>query len=315
MAEQTEKPAEPPAAAAESPAAAEAKRLAPDEVIAKLNRIPAFCLGDADGDVLVKESPDGGEHIVVWHTDPGFARKELAEAHTNGAATARLQCSPLGMIAAVAAGWADNGSQACKCVIASNQIALATVAKATGQDLAELTRQWKVPIFFSTQVLRKDGLPIFLNPMHLKHAHEQVQKQATASGKELAELQMQVGDLLELMQQMVSSDEHDWKTFVFVGDSSALELAVECNEKKPSPAAGESAAGKAGAGASAASSAASIAAKQQLVARLDTVPVFTLADAKGSVFMRSDPSTGESFVPWMVEGGFAMQTLKLAHER
>ena len=65
--------------------------------------------------------------------------------------------------------------------IATTNLALATHAKAMEEDPAELSRKWVVPIFFSTQVLRKDGLPIFLNPKALQNAWEEVAAKASRS--------------------------------------------------------------------------------------------------------------------------------------
>ena len=55
--------------------------------------------------------------------------------------------------------------------------------------------------------------------------------------------------------------------------------------------------------------------QRTLVGLLDAVPVFTLVGKGGGVFMRHDAESGERYVPWMVDGHFALQTLSLAHER
>ena len=46
--------------------------------------------------------------------------------------------------------------------------------------------------------------------------------------------------------------------------------------------------------------------KKEIVAALSGIPTFTLANAKGEVYMRQDSKTGGTNIPWMIDGATAL---------
>ena len=135
--------------------------------------------------------------------------------------------------------------------------------------------------------------------------------------KKLAELTMQTGDLFQLMQKMTSSDEHDWNQFIFIGAKAASTWPSSATS---SAAAAAAASGSGDGGGSSsdsakpASSPANIERKKEIVALLNLVPVFTLGPEGRSLHVEGRRD-GEHFIPWMVDGSFAMKTLNAHAQR
>ena len=291
----------------------ETRRLPKQEIINKLNRIPVFCIATGPGNLLcATDGAEGKEPFVVWHTDAEMARELLKQAQAK-IPNASLECLPLGMVVAVAAGWAQTG-QPFKFRIATSDVALATYGKTKGLSPEELKGDdWVTPVFFSDKLVRKDGFPIFFHPEHMAKAWQEMLAAKATAGEEApsGEMKMQTANLLTLVEHMATTDDNEWSAFLFIGAKSSLDLAVECNEKKSG---GDGGGGEAAQGEQP-SPAAVLERKKRLVAALSGIPVFTLANAKGEVYMRQDPQTGEQNIPWMIDGATALGHLKALQEQ
>ena len=277
------------------------RRLSVQDIIEKLNRIPAFTVCDAGGNVQMASATEGEEPYVMWLTDAALSKKTL-EAASVSVPNAGLSCMPLGTVTAIAAGWAKMaGAESLKFRIGSTDLSLTTYAQAKGVTPEELDG-WVVPLFFSKHLARKDGtFPIFFDPEHVVAAWKQMTPGVEAAGEEpLPELQMQTAHLLELVKQMHETDLNDWESFVFIGSKASLELAasLQAGEGEPPP-----------------STPANIEQKKAIVALLNDIPCFTLANGKREVFMRVDPETREPFIPWMLDGSHAVATLNGMHSQ
>ena len=275
------------------------RRISVEDIIEKLDRIPAFTIADADGNVRMLSAGEGEEPYMMWLTDAALSKKTL-EAASKSVAGASLACMPLGRVTAIAAGWATMAGKNPKFRIGSTDLTLATYAQAKGVAPEDLDG-WVVPVFFSKHLVRKDNtFPIFLDPEHVVAAWKEMTTAKKAAGEEPPpELQMQTAHLLELVKQMHETDLNDWGSFVFIGSKASLELAASLQADEAGPP----------------STPANIEQKKAIVAQLNRIPCFTLANGKREVFMRVDPETREPFIPWMLDGAHATATLKGLHSQ
>lgn len=293
-------------------------RLAIDEIVNKLNRVPVFCIADDKGNLFcATDTSEGKEPFVLWHTDAEMARKMLSQAQ-KALPNASLQCLPLGVITAVIKGWAETEmSGGAKFRVAATDIALATFAKINGLTPADLDQKWVLPVFFSQELVRTDGMPIFLAPQHLELAWQDMVKATVAQGQEPPELKIATANLLELVEAMRTDDDSEWSAFLFVGARSSIALAMECNPRKkeggggeggpPSTAAGEpEEKEKEGGGGL-------LERKKEIVGLLNSIPTFTMVNGKGEVFMRVDPQSRQQYIPWILDGAHALRSLEALH--
>ena len=169
------------APAAEAPAAEkpQPRRLEPQEVVEKLNRIPAFCVIDGKGAPMAQvDESVGEESFVLWHTDADLARKALEDATVENPS---LKSMPLGLVVAVFAGWADMGIPH-EVRISATGAALEVFEKVKPGALQEVRDQggWSLPLFYDRRLLRPDEqgkpcLALFLNPEHTDRAWGEAQ--------------------------------------------------------------------------------------------------------------------------------------------
>lgn len=289
---------------AEVPEKSAPRMLTPSEIVSKLNRIPVFCITTEDGELFAGTTESGVEPFIGWHTDADNAKAVLAAAQGANPGS-KLTCMPLGNIVAVINGWADMGGKF-KFRIIPSEAALNTyeVARPGALEEAKAAGGWICPVFFCTHLVRKDGLPMFLNPEHVKLAwQESLSGMALTKDTpedQIPKLELKAATLIDLVHQMRTTVESDWANFIFIGAKASLELAAAV-----------SAGGKEGK-AEGRSNPTVIARKQQICAQLNSIPAFTLVSASGAVLAAPD-AEGKPFIPWMTDGPHAKKLLASAH--
>lgn len=275
------------------------RKLSPNEIMEKLNRIPVFTIEDGKGNLFcATDTAAGTEPFIVWHSDPDMAREALAKARGKLSSGATLKPLPLGLIVAVNMGWAEVGAKY-EFRLSATDLAMATYEKVNPGAKEEMEKQggWVMPVFFVKRLDREDKVPVFINPEHAARAWAE-----NASNRDDASepLELTATDLLTLVRRMHTTEEEEWSTYAIMGSRAALELAKELGEGTAGPAAG---------GSEPASTEEQIKRKQQICAMLSEIPVFTLHDGNGGVLARPDDQ-GKPFIPWFLDGTMATETLR-----
>lgn len=231
------------AAAAEEAAklaALEKRALTREEITAKLNGVPTFCIQNAEGGIVGMRGKDGKE-AVCWFTDPAEARAilRLTKEANPTLEGLHLGCHGLGAAFTVCKGWGADDEQAAQATGSEpfgGEFRLQgpmQLIKELGPKLSEqLAEQgvdasaWTLPIFICAEMQSAQILPVFLSPADL----EATWLRAGGSKDNVPE-RVTVMDIRTLIQQM-QTDTNPWQILQFVGSQAGVELAEEIQSER-----------------------------------------------------------------------------------
>eukprot|EP00908_Phaeocystis_cordata_P005574 Transcript_16071.p2 GENE.Transcript_16071~~Transcript_16071.p2 ORF type:complete len:267 (-),score=112.77 Transcript_16071:116-916(-) len=226
-------------------------KLSRQEIGDKLNRVPAFCVMQADGSVISLPDPDGAEgaECCTWFLDAAEAQFTLrqcvkANADLEGL---HLQMFGLGDVFAMCGGWPGDASASSSESALKLQGNRAVLKQCESQLIDGLRRQglepgmWRLPVFIGEELAQAEEqggeavqtrLPIFFTPEDIQAAYEQagVPKAAVAGVKV-----MDLRQLVESMQTEPPEYPNPWRAVQFVCAPSAMELAQELARKRQQP--------------------------------------------------------------------------------
>lgn len=209
--------------------------MAADQIVAKLNSVPSFCLLNGESVLLgLKDLTDatGKRKICAWFTDPNEAKAMLTQckAHSPDIADGlHLGVTPLGVAYAFACGWAELKFDGDKQVHGSAE------AQSGGNSMAESLRQqaiaqgletktWHVPVFTCAELASPSRMPFFLSQKALAESW-------LVSGRKLSDLGTNVAvcDLGVVVHQM-QTGEFDGSKVQFVCERKAIALVEESKQ-------------------------------------------------------------------------------------
>lgn len=136
-----------------------------DEILARLNQFPTFCVCNSEDKVIGIPNGEGG-HDVCWFIDAADAKEmlEITVAGNEEEEGLHLGCTPLGSAFAVCNGWVDTGE-------ADASVRYKLQGKRSLMDQAPVLREmlqakgidagcWTVP-FFSSDDFQTDSVMYF----------------------------------------------------------------------------------------------------------------------------------------------------------
>lgn len=236
----TQQPTTQAEATGAEPAAALA--LTRQEVVAKMNDLPVFCIVDdhqqfvalrvATGAPAAHGTPAPGgsvtEEAVVFWTEPLEAKSAVVQARgQRPGVTLSLGTMPLGHAFALAEGWAEAEG-------GGRPFCLRAHSGAVSQLRALLTKQLEhqgmpttqlFPIYMCEQLTTESIMPIFLSRADLVATWDSACKQAGCDDVP-APSSVTVMDLRILADAMLTEGS-DWSSVRFIGTQRAFDLAAE----------------------------------------------------------------------------------------
>ena len=232
-------------AAAVAPAAAAPDAAAPDaaapppaalsraQILAKLDGVPAFCVVDAQGEMVRPRDEAGEAGAAAFYIEPDDAKTALDTLRrdplaSGGAEGLRLSVTPLGAAFEACGGWAGGGAEAAAKGGAAAPILQGSrsVVEATAPKLREQVQgqglevgAWQVPIFCCGEMQTSTSTPFFFT-------HADLVEFWVAAGGKREEVPQQVAlmDLRVLVAQM-QTDAFPWSTAKLLCSRQAAELA------------------------------------------------------------------------------------------
>ena len=214
-------------------------RMTREEVLEKLNKVPAFCIMLGDGSVISLPDRNGadGDECCTWFLDAAEAAKtfNLVKAANPDDKGLRLVAHGLGDALVQCGGMpGDPGSSyegklilaADKNLVAPIQSALINALKQDGIDPGA----WQVPMFIGEELAQAGGegeqraLPIFLSPYDLRDAYTQAGvlegSSAAQTGPKVLELRMLVKYMLDEPKEYPNA----WRAVEFHPTANAKKL-------------------------------------------------------------------------------------------
>jgi hypothetical protein len=232
-------------------------RLSREEITAKLNRVPTFCIMQGDGSVISLPDPAGseGDECCTWFTDAAEAQytfKRVCAANPELVDEGlRLQTHGLGQAFAMCGGWPREEGEA------TTEVTLrikgpSALLKPVESQLVDALRQqgldpgsWRLPVFIGEELAQATPtsatmtggpaeaamtrLPIFFNPYQLREAYERanVPKHAYAKGPSV----MDIRALAAHMAEEPVEFPNPWRAVEFICPQEAAELAREIAQR------------------------------------------------------------------------------------
>ena len=222
-----------PDAAAPDAAAPPPAALSRAQILAKLDGVPAFCVVDAQGEMVRPRDEAGEAGAAAFYIEPDDAKTALDTLRreplaSGGAEGLRLSVTPLGAAFEASGGWAGGsaeaagkGGAAAPTLQGSRSVVEATAAKlreqVQGQGLE--VGAWQVPIFCCGEMQTSTSTPFFFT-------HADLVEFWVAAGGKREEVPQQVAlmDLRVLVAQM-QTDAFPWSTAKLLCSRQAAELA------------------------------------------------------------------------------------------
>ena len=214
--------------------------LSREEIVAKLDTIPAFCIVDAKKQFvpLTMQNKAGStdDVVVVW-TEPLEAKDALAQAiHQRPSAQLAMGTIGLGKAFALSEGWAEAAG--------ATRFRLQAHSKVSEELRPLLTRQLEqqgmatadvFPIFMCEELSTEKLMPVFLSRAEMASTWNTAMAQAGVARPPPAKLTAM--DLRILVRSMQSGG-MDWSVLTFVGTDRAWEVVQEGQrqeEERPPP--------------------------------------------------------------------------------
>ena len=215
--------------------------LSHEEIVEKLNKVPTFCIMQADGSVISLPDPDAeGEECCTWFIDAEEAKYTLkrVKAANPDLEGLRLQGHGLGDFLTVANGWPIKtdaplpttehrlklqGPKEVKRLIGPQLLsALASAGLQAGI--------WQLGVFVAEDLAAASPegaqilLPIFLSPDDVRAAYEQ----AGLPPKALENIKvMELRQLLQVMAQGTPDAVNPWRAVQMITSAGNVKLAEE----------------------------------------------------------------------------------------
>ena len=223
-------------------------RMSTDEVIEKLNSVPAFCILLGDGSVISLPDPKGADgEACTWFLDPHEAAATFRRCKAaNPGESMRLASQGLGDVLQSMGALPTEDANAADAAAYDGTLKLAphkAFAEPIFDQLVASVRQenmeagaWAVPTFVGEELAQagSDGeqraLPIFMSPYDLRDAYEKV---GVLSGK-VAQTGPRVMELRVLAKHMLAEPKeypNPWRAVQFVPTRPAVELARKLYEQ------------------------------------------------------------------------------------
>lgn len=237
----------PPPAEASPPPPAVPAALTKEEITAKLNGVPTFCIMNGEGGVVSMRDPNGSEDAVcTWFTDANEARAVMASAlKSNPTVTGlHLGVHGLGNAFSICKGWADEpedkGLGEVKFTgkgTEGRSVSLRLqgnhgVVEQVGAQLTDILKQegitpgdWLLPIFVCEELQSSKIFPVFFHP-------EDVAKTWLKAGrtKETTPENLKMMDLRSFVA-MLQKPDNPWHLVQFISSQESIELATEEAQK------------------------------------------------------------------------------------
>jgi len=212
----------------------EAKALTREEITAKLNAIPTFCLLNAEGGLIGMRDKEGNE-AVRWFLDSGEAKAvlDLTTSNNPGVEGLHLGVHGLGSAFQLCGGWPDTSTEAG--LQSGGQFSGSfklqgsyNIVKETEPRLRELLAEsgidagnWTLPVFICEQLQSSTILPVFFSPEDLATTWEKAGRDRESIPEAIT-----VMDLRMLVAQM-QTDSSPWKIVHFIASPDAIELVKQ----------------------------------------------------------------------------------------
>jgi len=229
-----------PASAAAAAAMPEKKALTREEIIAKLNHIPVFCIVNEEGQMVGLQDKDSGVFACCWFTDPDEAKMLLgATVEANPDKALKLVVAGMGGAFLSCKGFPDGDAGKNGEVLEGLKTttddkvelrlqgshALVAELKPKLKDLLEKAKIdagcWQLPVFLCEELQSNSICPVFIHPADLAATWEKAGRDPEKLPENLT-----VMDLRMLVAAM-SEPTNAWSVVEFIGSSKAADLALE----------------------------------------------------------------------------------------
>lgn len=208
-------------------------KLTQEQVVNKLNRVPTFAIVDSNDNIVQMRKPDGTLDIC-WFTDAGEAMQLLNLTMTANPNVEGLHMSvtPLGAAFELCGGWPEAAGKARSKAVSSDKGTLKLRGPRQELDVSESALEeqlqaqgiepggWVLPVYFSSDFQSEGVMPLFFSASDFVSAWIRA-----GNSKEEVPKTLAVMDIRMLVNQMLTTDELDWKIFQFVSSHTAYELA------------------------------------------------------------------------------------------
>lgn len=216
-------------------------RMSKDEVVEKLNRVPAFCIMRGDGS-LISLPYDGDEssdaECCTWFMDPHEAADTFRKVKAaNTGERLSLVAHALGDALQMCGGWPDDEDGEASYDGILRLAPSKAFVEPIETQLEDSLRQagiaagtWVVPTFVGEELAQagpegeQRALPIFMSPYDLRDAYEKagaLNGKVAQSGPRVLELRMLVQYMLDEPKEYPNA----WRAVEFVPTAAAVELA------------------------------------------------------------------------------------------
>jgi len=201
--------------------------LSREEITAKLNGVPVFCILNKDGGVVsMPDREDTSKSICRWFVDANEAKAVLELAIQNNPQLTGLHMGVhgLGNAFKLCGGWpgdAPPSGDASFRLLGNHQLVNQTAAQLAESLQAEAIEAgpWFLPIFFSEQLQSKALFPVFFHPRDLAAAWVKAGRPEDSVPEKLS--MMDIRSFVAMMQKA----DNPWQLVQFITSSDAVELA------------------------------------------------------------------------------------------
>lgn len=222
----------------------EGAALSKEEIVAKLDALPAFCVVDAKKQFVPLSVHKGGsvtDGVTTFWTEPLEAKDALAQAiHQRPDANLALGTIPLGRAFALCEGWAEAAGATSFRLHAHSKVSLELRPMLTKQlDQQGLPTEHVFPIFMCEELSTETQMPLFLSRVEMVATWEAAMQKAGLTRPPPEK--MTVMDLRILVKRMQAGG-MDWSIFNFIGTDRAYETVREGQrqeEERPPPLLGD----------------------------------------------------------------------------
>jgi len=204
-------------------------RLSHEDIEAKLNRVPTFCLVNADDQFVRMPGKDSIEEVIFFiDAAEAIEALELNRAG-NPEAELRLATLPLGAAFTACGGWPDEPPRGAHYVLRGARAAVTAKGdearaqlKAMGLN-AMAESEWVLPLFMCDEFQTPQMMPLFFSEADFEAGWAR----AGHPPDEALFLVHTVMDLRALVVNMAHSDAMPWARFMLVASEASYELAQQ----------------------------------------------------------------------------------------